>query len=143
MGRRIARRRLCLVALAKRVDLRLLDAGVPVGGVGGVQFVAIADPLHLRVFFNEVEEGEVELWEQGGSGRESREEPGKTHVAWDAEEALDVELCESIEEVRAEIDLVGREFPWRRHGGGKAGRVSASWFAGSVGGTVLACSRFR
>ena len=53
--------RVGLLALVKGVHLRLLDAGIAVCGVRGVELVAVADPLDALVLLDEIEESQVEL----------------------------------------------------------------------------------
>ena len=63
--------RVGLLALVEGVHLRLLDAGIAVCGIRGVELVAVADPLDALVLLDEIEESQVELsWRVHGRCRE-------------------------------------------------------------------------
>lgn len=53
--------RVGLLALVKSVHLRLLDAGIAVCGVRGVELVTVSGPLDALVLLDEIEESQVEL----------------------------------------------------------------------------------
>lgn len=127
--------RVGLLALMKSVHLRLLDPGIAVCSVRGVELVAVADPPDSFVLLDEIKESQVELSRPvHGRGREGRgretsqprasrsfrycRHSGRTHVSGDTKELLYAELGETLEEELSEINLVVGEVARRRHAAG-------------------------
>ena len=65
---------------------KLLNSGVTISGVGGVQLVGVTSPSHAVNFVELIQETKVE-------------------VTWKTEDGVDLNLFESLEEVTSQCDF--------------------------------------